>query len=170
MARALSKSMSRRFPAPGHDHEPCLTDTVARAEAAFDRQGVRLTPLRRAVLEEVASSHTAVGAYEVLDRMATRQGRRLAPISIYRALDALVDVGVVHRLESRNAFFACHAAHAGEREQIVLACSRCGTVAEVPGPDLFRSISQAAGRDGFQAQTTLVEVIGLCMACADTSR
>lgn len=154
------------FPEPGHDHKPCLADTVARAVAAFEAQGLRLTPLRRSVLEEVAGSHAAVGAYDVLDRLARKGGRRLAPISVYRALDALVEAGLVHRLESRNAFFACHAAHAPNRRQIVLACERCGTVAEVAAPAVFDGIAAAAGGVGFAPARALVEVIGDCGRCA----
>jgi len=164
-------SSPQRAGVPGHDHShdhdhgPCLAGIVARAQAAFERQGLRLTPLRRDVLEEVASSHKAVGAYDVLDRLARRDGRRLAPISVYRALDTLVAAGVVHRLESRNAFFACHTLHALDRRQIVLACDRCGAVAEVPHAAVFDGITEVAAGVGFQMERALVEVIGACAAC-----
>src|SRR5690606_195792 len=138
------------FPTPGHDHAPCLAEVIARAQAAFEEQGLRLTALRRLVLEEIASSHKAVGAYDVLERLSAKGGRRLAPISVYRALDTLVAAGVVHRLESRNAFFACHAGHAANRRQIVLACEVCNAVAEVAGTRVFDGISEAAGSAGFR--------------------
>jgi Fur family zinc uptake transcriptional regulator len=117
------------------------------------------------VLEEVASSHKAIGAYEVLERLASRDKRRLAPISVYRALDALVAAGLVHRLESRNAFFACHSAHASHRRHIVLACGTCGTVAEMAAPDVFAGIVKVAEAASFRVDHTLVEVIGACEAC-----
>ena len=122
--------------------------------------------LRRHVLEEVASTHQAVGAYEVLERLARKDRRRLAPISIYRALDALVAAGLVHRLESRNAFFACHSAHPSHRGHIVLACDGCGAVAEIAAPQVFDGIMQAAGTAGFAAERSLVEVTGACGACS----
>lgn len=153
------------FPTPGHDHRACVADTLARAEAAFRMQGLRLTPLRQQVLAEIANSHEAVGAYSLLRRLAEGAGRKLAPISVYRALDSLVAAGVVHRLESRNAFFACHAAHAGDRGQIVLACDRCGMVVEVPGGDTFASIEAAADATGFKPSRSLVEVQGACRRC-----
>ena len=163
----MSQSRSAHgFPDPGHDHGPCLEDMLGRAETAFAAKGLRLTPLRRRVLEEVAGSHTAVGAYDILDRLARAGGRRLAPISVYRALDSLVEAGMVHRLESRNAFFACHAAHAGDRRQIVLACEACGAVAEVAGEPVFDGIAAAARATGFATSRTLVEVIGACRRCA----
>ncbi len=153
------------FPDPAHDHDTCLKDMLDRAEAAFAAKGLRLTPLRRSVLAEVAGSHTAVGAYDVLDRLARKEARRLAPISVYRALDSLVEAGMVHRLESRNAFFACHSAHAGDRRHVILACESCGAVAEVAGERAFGEISQMCVASGFDASRTLVEVIGTCARC-----
>ena len=127
-----SPAVSATFPAPGHDHGPCLKSTLQRAAEIFEANGLKLTPLRRRVLEEVAASHHAVGAYEILERLSRKERTRMAPISVYRALEALLEMGVVHRLESRNAYFACHAPHGKHAaRQIVLACERCATVAEV---------------------------------------
>ena len=62
--------------------------------------------MRRRVLEALLASHQPLGAYELIDRLAVR-GARPAPITIYRALDFLREQGLVHRIESRNAFIAC---------------------------------------------------------------
>ena len=155
------------FPAPGHDHGPCVKETLARAAEAFEANGLRLTPLRRRVLEEVAASHHAIGAYEILERLARKETTRMAPISVYRALEALLDMGVVHRLESRNAYFACHAHHDRDgSRRIVLACERCATVAEVAAPVAFDAIDVAANGAGFRSTRAMVEVAGLCTSCA----
>jgi Fur family zinc uptake transcriptional regulator len=157
---------AKAFPAPGHDHELCLDDAMARARKAFENNGLRLTPLREAVFQEIAAAgHRAIGAYEVLDRLA-RRGERLAPISVYRAIDALVAAGIVHRFESRNAFFACHAGH--EQRQLVLACEKCGSVAEVDGAKVFAAIERTADAASFAASAAkgpVVEVWGLCANC-----
>lgn len=153
------------FPEPGHDHDHCVSDVLVRAEALFEAKGIRMTPLRRQVLEEIAASHRAVGAYDLLDRLARKTDKRLAPISVYRALDSLLEAGVVHRLESRNAFFACHAPHASDRRQIILACEKCGMVLEVPGDAIFRDIAAAAARFEFTPARPLVEVLGTCRSC-----
>ncbi|MDX2202059.1 MAG: Fur family transcriptional regulator [Hyphomicrobiaceae bacterium] len=159
MTRALK---SLPFPAPEHDHGPCLEDALERARRAFEAKGLKLTPLRQSVFEEIAGSHRAVGAYEVLEKLASR-GDRLAPISVYRAIDALVEVGLVHRFESRNAFFACHRGHEGR--QLVLACEACGRVAEVGAPAVFSGIDKAAADASFSLRTSVVEVWGLCASC-----
>jgi Fur family zinc uptake transcriptional regulator len=150
------------FPAPEHDHGLCLEDAMERAQKAFDVKGLKLTPLRQAVFREIASSHRAIGAYEVLEAIA-QKGERLAPISVYRAIDALVEVGLVHRFESRNAFFACHTGHEGR--QMVLACDVCGRVAEVASAEVFTGIDGAARLAHFTPRTAVVEVWGLCGAC-----
>lgn len=161
-----SKARTRGFPKPGHDHASCVDAMLARADRQFTKHGMRLTPLRRRVLEKIAGSHTAVGAYDLLDRLARPGERRLAPISVYRALDSLVEAGIVHRLESRNAYFACHAPHTADRAQVVLACETCATVAEMPGEAIFKGIATMARAAAFHTERTLVEVIGACARCA----
>lgn len=160
-------TVSKAFPAPEHDHDLCLDEAMARARKAFEAKGLRLTPLRETVFKEIAAaSHRAIGAYEVLDRLAAR-GERLAPISIYRAIDALVAAGIVHRFESRNAFFACHAGH--EQRQLILACETCGSVAEIDGARVFAAIDKTADAASFSAsaaKAAVVEVWGLCANCA----
>jgi Fur family zinc uptake transcriptional regulator len=154
---------SNAFPAPEHDHDRCLEEAMERARKAFEDKGLKLTPLRQAVFKEIAASHKAMGAYDVLDKFAARS-ERLAPISVYRAIEALVTAGIVHRFESRNAFFACHAGH-GMR-QLVLACEACGRVAEVDGDKVFGAIDRAAGSADFSAKGAVVEAWGLCASCA----
>lgn len=152
------------FPPPGHNHGSCVALALERAERAFEEKGLRLTDLRRRVLEEIAGSHHAIGAYDVLERLG-QKGSRLAPISVYRAIDALLSAGVIHRLESRNAFFACHVTHAADRDQLILACERCGRVAEVPGKPVFDAIAGAARKVLFQPRHTVAEVSGICADC-----
>ena len=140
---------------------------MERAREAFQTKGLKLTPLRQSVFREIAASHRAIGAYEVLDRLAER-GERLAPISVYRAIEALVSAGIVHRFESRNAFFACHAGH--QMRQLVLACDSCGRVAEADADAVFAAIDGCTERAGFAAKGAVVEVRGVCASCAAQRR
>jgi Fur family zinc uptake transcriptional regulator len=157
-------SVTSAFPAPEHNHGPCLDLVLQRAQRAFEAMGSRLTELRQRVLAEIAGSHNAIGAYEVLDRLA-RKGNRVAPISVYRAIDALLEAGLIHRLETRNAFFACHVGHAPDRTQLVLSCERCRRVAEVPGESVFSAIELAVKGAGFETRRTVAEVSGVCADC-----
>jgi Fur family transcriptional regulator, zinc uptake regulator len=156
--------MASKARAELHDHRSCLHTALARAEQAFEGRGLKLTPLRRQVFAEIAASHDAVGAYDVLDNLVRKTGERMAPISVYRAIDALLDVGVVHRLESKNAFFACHTPHAGKRH-IALVCDGCGLVAEIDGTNVFAAIEKATGHTPFAVKRCVVEVSGTCAVC-----
>jgi Fur family zinc uptake transcriptional regulator len=141
--------------------------SVDQATAIFAEKNLRFTDLRRKVFEEIASTQASVGAYEVLDRLA-KKGTRLAPISIYRALDALLEAGVVHRLESKNAYFACRQLHrprTGKRPMF-LSCEKCGTVQEVDGDEIFRAIDAASHGAKFEPRVRFAEVSGTCHECA----
>jgi Fur family transcriptional regulator, zinc uptake regulator len=156
-----------RFPVPGHDHKACVEHSLERAHAAFGARGARLTKLREAVLRVLAESHEALGAYEIIDRLRSR-GRKIAPISVYRILDALLEAGLVHRIESRNAFVACHGSH-GEKDApiLFLVCDKCGTVAEAPGGEIAESLRSSAGAAGFETRDSVLEATGVCRHCAD---
>ena len=161
MSRAAKPTV---FPAPDHNHGSCEADLLARAEMLFDAKGMKLTDLRRRVLQEIANSHQALGAYDILERLS-HKGQRLAPISVYRAIEALHEAGLVHRLESRNAFFACHAHHDPARDQVFLACDRCGRVAEIPGEQVFSAMSALVKQAHFSVRRTVTEVSGTCASC-----
>src|SRR4029077_9033232 len=91
------------FPAPDHDHGRCTADALDHAERVCERRAQKFTPIRRQVLQALLSSHRTLGAYEVIDELAKSMPRP-APITVYRALDFLMENGLVHRIESRNAY------------------------------------------------------------------
>lgn len=141
-----------------------MSDAVQRACDAFEARKQKLTDLRRRVLDEIIASHKPIGAYEVMDRLA-KHGPRPAPITVYRAIDALLSVGALHRLESRNAFFACHGSHAPNSDLIVAVCDGCGCVTEVGAADATAAIGRSVAACGFELATVLIEVTGRCRAC-----
>ena len=140
--------MATVFPAPDHDHARCSADALTHAEALCAKRGERLTPMRRHVLEVLARSHKPLGAYEIIDLVAAR-GPRPAPITIYRALDFLTAQGLVHRIESRNAFLACINNHASDAPVVFLICEHCGAVGEAPSAAVADSLNAAAKSAGF---------------------
>ena len=153
------------FPSPHHNHAHCTADLISRAERTCARRGSKLTSQRRDVLSCVAQSHSAAGAYDIIERMA-EHGTRPAPITVYRALDFLQTHGLVHKIESRNAFVACSRSHEG-RPAALLICEACGTVAELDAPDAFAPIVKAAVAQGFRPVRTVIEMAGTCGACAE---
>ena len=152
------------FHAPDHDHDRCTADALAHAEALCAQRAQRLTPLRRQVLEVLLGSHKPLGAYEIIDR-AAQSGARPAPITIYRALDFLRDNGLVHRIESRNAFIACVNNHATGDLVVFLICERCGEVGEAQSATIAGELKSAARAAGFTPKAPVIEVSGICANC-----
>jgi Fur family zinc uptake transcriptional regulator len=146
-----------------HDHAHCAHDALNRAEALTAATGARLTPVRRRVLEILLEEHKALGAYDVLARLA-QDGFGNQPPVAYRALEFLVDQGLAHRIQRLNAFTAC--AHMGEEHApAFLICRTCHTVAEAAATPARAALEVEAAKAGFQVERTTIEALGLCPAC-----
>ena len=155
------------FPAQSHDHGRCIADALDGAEALCTRRGARLTTLRRRVLELVWERHEPVRAYDILDSL--RAGRPgAAPPTVYRALDFLLGHGLIHRIESLNAYVGCgepRASHTGQ----FLICDDCGAVGEIDDAEISGLIAEKADAMGFAVLRQTVEVMGRCPGCAADS-
>lgn len=156
------------FPDYGHDHAHCMEEAVRRAERLCADKGLRLTALRRAVFEIVWQSHSPIGAYDILERLQA-SGRRAAPMTVYRALDFLMENRLVHRLASQNAYLGCDNPEEAHRGQFLI-CRTCGTVGEISDRRIAAAIGETAAEAGFAVESPVVEVGGLCRRCADDAR
>jgi len=151
------------FPRRGHNHRSCVAAAVERAAVLCARRKLKLTPLRRRVLERVWRSHQPVGAYKILASLR-RKGKTAAPPTVYRALDFLLEQGFVHRIASQSAFVGCAepgSCHAGQ----FLICGKCGTAAELRDGRIQSALARRAKRLGFEVQRQTVEISGLCPRC-----
>ncbi len=153
------------FPSPDHDHERCTSAALAHAEAQCAEREQRLTPMRRQVLETLLASHKPLGAYEIIEQLGDKV--RPAPITVYRALDFLRENGLVHRIESRNAFVACVHNHSGDDPIVFLICERCGAVGEASGGGVAEALKSAARAAGFLPNSPLIEIAGVCSHCRE---
>jgi Fur family transcriptional regulator, zinc uptake regulator len=137
--------------------------SLAKAEAIARERGVTLTPVRRRVLELLLKAGRPVGAYDLMAGLKTASGRAMPP-TVYRTLDFLMAQGLVHRIESRNAFVACIDADSPHRSQFVI-CDNCGRTVESMDDDLARKLSRQAARLGFKIEHQIVEMHGMCATC-----
>lgn len=151
------------FPAPDHDHGRCTAEALAHAEALCDVRSQRLTPIRRRILEVLLSSHKPLGAYEIIERAASSP--RPAPITVYRALEFLIKNGLVHRIESRNAFIACIHNHDSGDLVVFLICERCGAVGEARSKAVAETLKSASRAAGFTPKAPVIEIGGICAHC-----
>ncbi len=123
-----------------------------------------LTKNQSLVYDALTGAKGPLSAYTILDRLRGRGFR--APLQVYRALDKLVEFGMVHRLESLNAFVACRHPGCDTCETIAFAiCEKCGKVAEVADEELARQLNDLAERTGFTPRKSVVEVRGNCRDC-----
>ena len=152
------------FPAPDHDHTRCSADVIAHAEAVCAERAERLTAPRRQVLEVLAASHKPIGAYEIIDLIA-RDKARPAPITVYRALEFLMKHGLVHRIESRNAYLACAHNHDTGALVAFLICESCGAVGEASTAAMAQLLTAAARKSGFRPSMSVIEITGTCSHC-----
>ncbi len=155
--------MHETFPRDGHDHQHCIDEALATAEALCAERGRRLTSLRRRVLELVWESHQPVKAYDLLARLQ-QESASAAPPTVYRALDFLIAERLIHRLASLNAYVGC--AHPGHRHTgQFLICRECQAVAELDDAGIERALSERAEAMGFELTTQTIELEGFCPRC-----
>lgn len=147
-----------------HDHHNCRAKALQTAEALCISRGVRLTPTRRKVLELIWENHQAVKAYDLLDRIRPLD-RSAKPATVYRALDFLLAQGLIHRVESLNAFVGCNCSEQ-LHQQLLLICQSCHEVDERRGTAVMEAVRQELLQAGFAMHHQALEIHGLCARCA----
>ena len=160
---ALMNTVEPHIPVAQHDHATCVTEAITTAERLCRDRGLRFTAIRQRVLELVWGSHKPIGAYDILEILGKESGST-APPTVYRALEFLIEAGLVHRLDSLNAFIGCPdpaSRHAGQ----FLICMSCRTVTELSDGDIEELVAKRAAEQGFDAGRQALEVEGLCKNC-----
>ena len=146
-----------------HDHSHCQSNALEVAKEKCNRQGLRLTKIREQVLEIIWSSHSPIGAYDVLQKLQER-GHKPAPPTAYRALEFLVSASLIHRIESLNAYIGCPSPDANHQCQFYI-CDACGLIAELNSKKVLNAINQGAQNLGFTSKQSVIEVHGTCKNC-----
>lgn len=138
--------------------------TMARAERLCRDRALHFTKLRHDVLLAVAETAKPLGAYDIAERLSTPD-RRVAAVSVYRALDFLTENGLVHRIASRNAFVSCAHEHGAGEGLVFLICKSCGGIDETTSPEIEAGLGRTLERAGFRPASRILEVEGECGAC-----
>ncbi|GJD42777.1 Zinc uptake regulation protein [Methylobacterium cerastii] len=152
----------------GHEGGACGADhaaaTMARAEKLCRDRSLHFTKLRHDVLQAVAETGKPMGAYDIAERLSGPE-RRVAAVSVYRALDFLTENGLVHRIASRNAFVSCAHEHGAGEGLVFLICRSCGGIDETTSPEIEAGLGRTLERAGFRPASRILEVEGECGAC-----
>lgn len=181
---ARGRARSSRAPSQGPEPQGALSDcsehslnephsggsrslSVHIHEGRDCAQAHNLTPARRKIFDALVAAGAPLGAYDLIERLASQSGKRPAPISVYRALDYLVDRGLVHRLVSRSAYLPCAGHHSRAEAAVFLICDACGGVTEAMSADIAADISAVAEKCDFQSDFFTVEIVGRCGSCRE---
>jgi Fur family zinc uptake transcriptional regulator len=150
-------------PLSEHDHKKCVSEALDTAAHICVIRGVQLTPIRHKVLELIWESHKAVKAYDLLDRIKPLM-EAAKPATIYRALDFLIEQGLIHRVESLNAFVGCRCS-GHQHEQLLLICNSCHDVEERPATKVMKALAHEVEQADFIVHSKAIEIHGTCSKC-----
>ncbi len=164
----MQEILCQPFNTGKHDQQACLMGALAAAEEICRRRGRRFTAMRKKIFELVWQQHKPVGAYQILEMLQQCVGRT-APATVYRALDFLQDVGLVHRIASLNGYVGCCEPGKHHDGQFLI-CEVCHALAELDAPAVTTAIQENAGNLDFEVHRSTVEILGLCPACREKGR
>lgn len=146
-----------------HNHSLCIQEALHSAKQLCEAGGERFTDLRRQVLELIWAEHKPVKAYDLLSALSSQRSG-VAPATVYRTLDFLQAQGLVHKLESLNAYLGCsHPNH--EHQGHFLICEICEEVRELELSFFSESIDDIEKTRQFRVNHMTVELFGVCSKC-----
>ncbi|MBO9498267.1 MAG: transcriptional repressor [Novosphingobium sp.] len=151
---------------PGHHHhEHSGEKLVDAARSALTEAGEQWTEMRADVFEALAQHDRPASAYDIAEDLTKLRGKRVAANSVYRILDLFVKTNLANRIESSNAYIAN--THPGcLHDCIFLICDKCGQTTHFDDDRLTGSLRDAGAKSGFTEVRPVVELRGLCDACA----
>ncbi len=147
-----------------HDHDRCIKAALASANSLCAEKNARMTTTRESVLRLLWQSHQPLGAYQLQDQLSRLLNKPVAPATIYRAVDFLLGLGLIHRIASLNAYIGCPFPNS-EHSNLFMICSDCGSVAEVAHNTLNGLLQNICDRTNFTLQSQSLELFGQCPQC-----
>lgn len=143
-----------------HDHdEKSVAELMAAARAVCEEKGRRYTPLREHVFSLIVGNGGPIKAYDLLSKLRPDLGSPKPP-TVYRALDFLAELGLIHKIEVLNAYVACDHTHDGHSAEFFI-CQKCESFQERHANDHIGCVP-----DGFQISRSVIEHYGICAQCA----
>ena len=145
------------------DHQVCIDSAMHEAESICREKGLRFTELRREVLRLIWISHVPAKAYDILEKLKGKAWSAQPP-TVYRALDFLLETGLVHKLDSINAYIGCSHPRK-QNECYFLICTDCNEAKEYSSPELSNAMELTLNKNSFRPRKVTLEVLGQCGEC-----
>ncbi|WP_414649608.1 Fur family transcriptional regulator [Dyella sp.] len=172
-----SRGKKRRFISSASDQEGTPLSASRTAFGHIDPQsalrevsaicrdhGVQFTELRQRLLLTLWASSVPMTAYELLHRLEETWARTLVPMTVYRALSGLLNVNLIARIESHNAYVS-RSTRSHPNASVFLICTQCKSTIEIQDVFVEERVNESAGRVGFQVQRSALEIHGKCARC-----
>lgn len=142
-----------------------MDNFAAQAESRLKEAGYRLTNSRRLVIGTLAEADRALSPYGIIEQLRAR-GSGAAPdvVTVYRVLDLLGTLDLVHRVHTVNGYVACSRLRVDGCHHHPVICARCGNIDEIDGHQV-EPLTQPQGADGWLITGHILEFSGLCPAC-----
>ncbi|MEM6986209.1 MAG: Fur family transcriptional regulator [Pseudomonadota bacterium] len=131
----------------------------------MNRPTTRSNKTQARVLTMLRGSRCPLSAYDILAELQ-KSNSKVAPPTVYRALNALIDRGEVHKVESKKAYIACRCS-AHQQPAIMAICNDCGVVEERVAPELVETLTELSEQAGFEPSHHVIEIQGLCGSCGE---
>lgn len=148
-----------------HNHQVCIDQALKRAKQVCLQHGVRLTVLREQILRLIWQNHKPLGAYLLMNLLEENSDREhVAPPTVYRTLDFLIEHGLIHKVHSLNAYVGCSSPNQ-DRCNALFICSVCGETEEVPNNSIQQAINLSASQHKFTVENQMLEIMGKCQPC-----
>lgn len=160
-----------------HNHQHCIDDALTAAQLICDQQHAKLTELRQQILLLIWENHKPLGAYTLIEQLSEKTQRRIAPPTVYRTLEFLLELGLIHRINSLNAYIGCTQPHMHQtqsnqtesneldRQNYFLICRKCHYTQEILDANLSNQIETVSQSFKFLPQEQWLEITGLCEEC-----
>ena len=153
-----------------HDHKKCINKSINLAHKIANNKAAKLTPQRLQVLRILLAGHKALGAYDILEIMREQQSEgqsRPQPPTVYRALEFLLNLNLIHKVESQNSYYACMIEKDVNEQHLAQAfiCDNCGNVEEKIAETGARNLYKKADSFGFKIEHVIMECRGICASC-----
>ncbi|MBL6841695.1 MAG: transcriptional repressor [Candidatus Pelagibacter bacterium] len=123
-----------------------------------------LSKNQQIIFDFIEKAKEPLKAYSILFNVQ-KKGIK-APLQVYRALDKLVEIGKIHKIESRNAFIACKNSNCEVSNATIFSiCNKCENVSEINNLKLSKYLTNFEDDTGMQYNKYNLEFFGLCKKC-----
>lgn len=147
------------------NHQECSSKAINEAKNICQEYGLRFTDSRKEVFEKIIANHAPTKAYDILDELQKDNKNVKAPI-VYRALDFLMENGLIHRLHSFNSYVKC--SHPKKHNHCYfMICNKCNSIEECCSLNLSKDIEKIGKSKQFKIENVAIEIEGTCFECLE---